>query len=140
MSKSNSSSNQKKVPGPLFQLMYRTRSHIIAKPSLPETRRMPSADGFAECRISNTRQSYYLPSACQKALGKQTTLGLPKSHTLPSASHVALGELTFAECHMGSTRQTSSRAPHTPVTMGSPSRPLLFAECPQGDTRQTPLC
>ena len=42
--------------------------------ALPETPRMPSAEGFAECTISSTRQNYYLTSAYQKALGKQTTL------------------------------------------------------------------
>jgi len=33
---------------------------------LPETRRMPSAEGFAECIISSTRQNYYLLSAYEK--------------------------------------------------------------------------
>jgi len=34
---------------------------------------------------------------------------------LPSAWSQTLGKPTFAECHVGSTRQTVSRAPHTPA-------------------------
>ena len=110
--------------------------------ALPETPRMPSAEGFAECTISSTRQNYYLPSAYEKALGKQTTLGgrklcrvpatwlcrVPKSRhsanaPLPSAAWAALGN----KCHV---RHTS---PHTPVTTGPP---LFFAECLIVCTRQ----
>ena len=95
---------------------------------------MPSAEGFAECIISSTRQNYQLPSAYQKALGKQTTLGgrkfcrVPKSRhsanaPLPSATWAALGK----QCHVRHTR------PHTPVTTGPP---LFFAECLTVCTRQ----
>jgi len=54
---------------------------------------LPSAEDVAESNISSTRQSYNLPSAYRKTLGKKTTLGKP----------------AFAECHAGSTRHTASR-------------------------------
>ena len=65
--------------------------------NLPTTTGNPTyAEGFAECTISSTRQNYYLLSAYEKALDKQTTLasenfaecqprGTRQSHTLPSA-------------------------------------------------------
>ena len=43
--------------------------------ALPENPHMPSARIFAECIISSTRQSYYLPSAKKHALGEQMALG-----------------------------------------------------------------
>ena len=51
---------------------------------------------FAECRSSDTRQNQSLPSASDETLGKHN----------------------FAECLKKYTRQTSSRAPHAPVTVG----------------------
>ena len=98
-------------------------------PPLPETRRMPSAEGFAECTISsNTRRKKTLPSASHVALGKATLCRVPKSRhsanaPLPSAAWAALGN----KCHV---RHTS---PHTPVTTGPP---LFFAECLTVCTRQ----
>ena len=88
---------------------------------------MPSAEGFAECTISSTRQNYYLPSAwtlpsaSHVALGKATLCRVPKSRhsanaPLPSATWAALGK----QCHVCHTR------PHTPVTT---EPPLFFAEC-----------
>ena len=113
--------------------------------TLPETRCLPSAEGFAECKISSTRQRYNLPSAYQKPLGKNSTLGkdwlcrVPRGqhsahsltcapHTpaapvtrhgrycLPSARKGTLGKHLFAECHEAGTRQRLSRAPHATVT------------------------
>ena len=69
-----------------------------------ETRRMPSAEGFAECTISSTRQNYYLPSAYQKALGKQTTLGGRKLCRVPATWHSAKPH--FTECLNQDTRRT----------------------------------
>ena len=74
---------------------------------------MPSADGFAECTISSTRQNYYLPGAYEKALGKQTALGGRKLCRVPATWHSAKPH--FAECRVGSTRQQVSRAPHKPA-------------------------
>ena len=51
---------------------------------------------FAKCRSSDTRQNQSLPSASDETLGKHN----------------------FAECLKKYTRQTSSRAPHAPVTVG----------------------
>jgi len=42
---------------------------------LPESSTMPSANSFAECHISDTRQRHHLPSASPKTLGKESTLG-----------------------------------------------------------------
>ena len=83
---------------------------------------------FAECRSSDTRQNQSLPSASDETLGKHN----------------------FAECLKKYTRQTSSRAPHVPVTVGWRSgRYCLpsagygtlgkpsFAECLTVNTRQT---
>ena len=57
---------------------------------------MPRAEGFAECTISSTRQNYYLPSAYEKALDKQTTLGGRKLCRVPATWHSA--KRGFAEC------------------------------------------
>jgi len=95
---------------------------------------MPSAEGFAECTISSTRQNYYLPSAwtlpsaSHVALGKATLCRVPKSRhsanaPLPSATWAALDK----QCHVRHTR------PHTPVTTGPP---LFLAECLTVCTRQ----
>jgi len=43
--------------------------------SLLESSTMPSADSFAECHISGTRQRHPLPNARPKTLGKESTLG-----------------------------------------------------------------
>ena len=109
---------------------------------------MPSARDFAECIISSTRQSLHLPSASQKALGKNLTLGKINVCRVPLIWHSA--KSIFAECLKKYTRQTSSRAPHAPVTVGWRSgRYCLpsagygtlgkpsFAECLTVNTRQT---
>ena len=102
------------------------------------TRCLPSAEGFAECKISSTRQSYTLPSAYQKALGKKSTLGKDWLCRVPDYRHSANPPLPSA------TRAALGTQPHVCAANSRraryPSRPLLFAECPQGDTRQTPLC
>ena len=74
---------------------------------------MPSAEGFAECTISSTRQNYYLPSAYKKALSKQTTLSGRKLCRVTATWHSAKPH--FAECLNQDTRQTVSRAPHMPA-------------------------
>ena len=116
--------------------------------TLPENPHMPSARIFAECRISSTRQSYYLPSAKKYALGEQLALGGLSLCRVPARWHSA--KTHFAECQSVDTRQRASRAPHPPVddhygggcfclpsaykgTLGK----QIFAECPTVDTRQT---
>ena len=109
---------------------------------------MPSARDFAECKILSTRQRLHLPSASQKALGKNLTLGKINVCRVPLIRHKA--KSIFAECLWWDTRQTSSRAPHAPVTVGWRSgRYCLpsagygtlgkpsFAECLTVNTRQT---
>ena len=59
---------------------------------------------YAECTISSTRQNYYLPSAYEKALGKQTTLGGRKLCRVPATWHSAKPH--FAECLNQDTRRT----------------------------------
>ena len=90
---------------------------------------MLSARIFAKCRISSTRQSYYLPSA------KKHTLGGLSLCRVPARWHSATTH--FAECQSVDTRQRAS-APtrRRPLRWGM----LLFAECLHGDTRQTNLC
>jgi len=99
---------------------------------------MPSAKFFAECRISSTRQRYYLPSAKKHALGEQLALGGLSLCRVPAIWHSA--KTHFAECQSVDTRQRASRAPtddpQTTVTVAM----LLFAECLHGDTQQTNLC
>ena len=106
--------------------------------SLPETRCLPSAEGFAECKISSTRQRYNLTSAYQKPLGKNSTLGKDWLCRVPDYRHSANPPLPSV------TRAALGTQPHVCAANSRrtryPSRPLLFAECPQGDTRQTPLC
>ena len=106
--------------------------------ALPETRRLPSAEGFAECKISSTRQRYNLTSAYQKPLGKNSILGKDWLCRVPDYRHSANPPLPSA------TRAALGTQPHVCAAHARraryPSRPLLFAECPQGDTRQTPLC
>ena len=70
--------------------------------SLPENPRMPSARFFAECRITSTRQSYYLPSAKQHALGEQLALGGISLCRVPASWHSA--KTHFAECRPVDTR------------------------------------
>ena len=112
------------------------------------------------CRVSGS-----LPSAESRALGKDTFCRVPKNSTrrtagtrqnnsLPSAGHIALGKAAlcrvlacghsakpiFAEClkkTLGKQHHVHRTRPHTTVTVGWPSRPLLFAKCRLGDTRQT---
>ena len=99
---------------------------------------MPSAEGFAECKISSTRQRYNLTSAYQKPLGKNSTLGKDWLCRVPDYRHSANPPLPSA------TRAALGTQPHMCAVHARrtryPSRPLLFAECPQGSTRQTPLC
>ena len=109
---------------------------------------MPSARIFAECRISSTRQSYYLPSAKKHALGEQLALGGLSLCRVPARCHSA--KTHFAECQSVDTRQRASRAPHPPADdrygggcfclpsayMGTLGK-QIFAECPTVDTRQT---
>jgi len=71
--------------------------------ALPETLLLPSADRFAECQKSSTRQSGNIPSVIQKTLGNILTLGkfafcrvLERKHTV---------KLAFAECRVCGTRQ-----------------------------------
>jgi hypothetical protein len=59
-------------------IRWKARAKFV--PALPETRPLPSVHGFAECKISGTRQRASLPSA---ALRK-------RKHTVNSF---------FAECH-----------------------------------------
>ena len=96
---------------------------------------MPSVRIFAECRISSTRQSYYLPSAKKHALGEQLALGGLSLCRVPARWHSATTH--FAECQSVDTRQRAS-APtrRRPLQWGM----FLFAECLHGDTRQTNLC
>ena len=49
-------------------------SHPTREP-LPETASLPSVPAFAKCFLSSARQRGYLPSAIEKALGKQMALG-----------------------------------------------------------------
>jgi len=113
-------------------------SLLCVQRALPETRCLPSAEGFAECKISSTRQRYNLTSAYQKPLGKNSTLGKDWLCRVPDYRHSANPPLPSA------TRAALGTQPHVCAANSRraryPSRPLLFAECPQGDTRQTPLC
>ena len=126
--------------------------------TLPETRRLPSAEGFAKCKISSTRQSYNLPSAYRKTLGKKTTLGKDllcrvaiyrhsANLPLPSATRAALG--TQAHVYAAYVRRARClsrplllplcrvpRSWHSAKTITSRGRyplprtlPLSFAEC-----------
>lgn len=51
-------------------------------PPLPEIPRLPSVHMFAECFISGTRQTIYLPSANEKIIGKQGCLPSAKGWAL----------------------------------------------------------
>jgi len=76
--------------------------------SLPETRTLPSAKGFAEYNFSGTRQTIYLPSAIEKTLGKKrhsankVVCRVPRGwhsakRCLPSAKGWALGKHPISE-------------------------------------------
>jgi len=80
--------------------------HVIL--SLPETRTLPSAKGFAEYNFSGTRQTIYLPSAIEKTLGKKkhsankVVCRVPRGwhsakRCLPSAKEWALGKHPISE-------------------------------------------
>ena len=81
--------------------------------TLPENPHMTSARIFAECRISSTRQSYYLPSAKKHALGEQLVLGVLSLCRVPARWHSA--KTHFAECQSVDTRQRAPRAQHPPA-------------------------
>jgi len=72
---------------------------------------------FAECKISSTRQSYTLPSAYQKALGKKSTLGKDWLCRVPDYRHSANPPLPSATRAALSTQPAHSLtcAPHTPA-------------------------
>jgi len=78
------------------------------QPTLPETRTLPSAKGFAEYNFSGTRQTIYLPSAIEKTLGKKrhsankVVCRVPRGwhsakRCLPSAKGWALGKHPISE-------------------------------------------
>jgi hypothetical protein len=81
-----------------------------ALPPLLETRPLPSVQGFAECKISGTRQRASLPSA---ALGKgkhTVNSSFPECHTLGKEKHSAKNFLPSVEhSAKADTRQTSAR-------------------------------
>ena len=82
--------------------------------------------GFAECLITDTRQTHL----CRVPRGQHSTHSLTCTlHTLaapvachgryclPSARKGTLGKQNFAECLRLDTRQSWSRAPHPTVTL-----------------------
>jgi len=52
--------------------------------TLPENAQMPSVSGFAECQTTGTRQKFTLPSARQRALGKDVAHGMPQRYRVPA--------------------------------------------------------
>ena len=59
-------------------------SIAVAAQPLPENAQMPSVSGFAECQTTGTRQRFTLPSARQRALGKDVAHGMPKRYRVPA--------------------------------------------------------
>jgi len=68
--------------------------YITCSNSLWENRSSPNANEFAECNLSDTWQTIYLPSANEKH-SKKKTLG--KQGCLPSAKGWALGKQHISE-------------------------------------------
>jgi hypothetical protein len=119
-------------------------SHFSNHPSLPESGPLPSAGRFAECFLSDTRQS----RLCQAPHSAKPTL--------PSA---ALGKvlrsvkILFIECRtLGTTKHSAKtalpRVKHSakmalgkgPLAAVYSWRPSVFAECQILGTRQRTLC
>ena len=92
---------------------------------------MPSVPHFAECFLSGTRQRGCLPSARDKALGKQLTLGKEVVCRVPSTRQtITLGKTGFAECYSPDTWQRA-----TAVNGRQPS--LTLCRVSSSDTRQS---
>ena len=65
----------------------------VVELSLPETASLPSVLAFAECFLSGARQRGYLPSAIEKALGKQMALDKEVVCRVPSTRQtITLGK------------------------------------------------
>ena len=94
---------------------------------LPEMASLSSVPYFAECFLSGTRQRGYLPSAREKALGKQLALGKKVVCRVPSTRQtITLGKDRV--CRVSGTRQTRTLGKGPPsLTAGSRRSP--FAEC-----------
>ena len=113
--------------------------------SLPETASLSSVPDFAECFLSDTRQRGYLPSAREKALGKQLALGKEVVCREPSTRQtITLGKTGFAECYSPDTwqRATAVNGRQPPLILCRVSSPDTwqrdsFAECQKNITRQT---
>ena len=57
--------------------------------SLSKTVELPSARGFAECILSDTRQTFNLPSVFNETLGKHIALGKSQFYRVPNIKHSA---------------------------------------------------
>ena len=77
--------------------------------TLPETASLPSFPDFTECFLSDARQRGYLPSAREKALGKQLTLGKEVVCRVPSTRQtITLGKDQV--CRVSANQNTRQRA------------------------------
>ena len=84
-------------------MAHRRVSEAKIRNSLPETLLLPSADRFAECQKSSTRQPRHIPSVIQKTLGNILTLGKFGFCRVVARKHTV--NLAFAECLASGTRQ-----------------------------------
>ena len=113
--------------------------------TLPELKALPSVIFFAECILSDTRQTISLPSAKLKTLGKDSdtrqTLCLPSALLKKYLANIlTLGNSTEKHSANSSTRQKwekHSANYGTRQTSCHMSLHCPFAECPSGNTRQT---
>ena len=107
---------------------------------LPETASLSSVPDFAECFLLGARQRGYLPSAREKALGKQLALGKEVVCRVPSTRQtITLGKGQV--CRVSGTQQTGTLGKGTPpLTAAAAINPLpsvfswhsakrWFAEC-----------
>jgi hypothetical protein len=97
---------------------------LVSKETLPEIGSMPSVRTFAECFLSGTRKTSYLPSATLDIILHTATIQFAECQTLGEIKHSAY--VQFAECPASDTRQNL-----TGVT------PLNVCRVSRGDTRQT---
>ena len=99
--------------------------------TLPEMASLLSVPHFAEYFLSDIRQRDCLPSARDKALGKQLTLSKEVVCRVPSSRQtIPLGKTGFAECYSPDTRQRTAAA-------NGQQPPLTLCRVSSSDTWQS---
>ena len=78
-------------------LVMGVNNKFYSEKALPETRPLPSVHGFAECKISDSRQRASLPSAAHGKEKHTVNTSFAERHTLGKEKHSANNFLPSVE-------------------------------------------